>query len=510
MGKRARRPGRPAARQRALGRQVLDARDDGHRPQPRPQRRVGARAWPRRPATSASPTTPTAASSPMYGAHRARRRRASTSTRLLEHRQGLGRRRRRRRDPRRDAAGACASRYKERRARRRPARRSRRSPTVQLRGAIEAVFRSWGGARAVAYREREHIPDDLGTAVNVQTMVFGNRDERLAAPASASPATPSTGEAAPYGDFLAQRAGRGRRGRHPQHRGPRRHQAHVPDDPRRAAGHLRPARAPLPRHVRHRVHHRAGQALDAPDPRRQAHRRGRAAHGRRHDQADAAGSSRRPRPSSASPPSTSTRCCTRSSRRGKRDGHRHRAWPPRRAPRSAASTSPPTTRVDGRRARRAGHPRPQRDLARGRARHAGGRGHPHRARRPREPRRGRRPRLGHPGGGGCRGASRSAARRSPSAASSVRRGRRHLPRRHHRRGRARRGGAGRGRAARGVRHDPRLGRRDPEGQARRCGPTPTPARTPTIARQLRRRGHRPVPHRAHVPRPRIGCRSCGA
>ncbi len=51
-------------------------------------------------------------------------------------------------------------------------------PDAQLRGAIEAVFRSWNGARAVAYRRRERIPDDLGTAVNVQAMVFGNRDER--------------------------------------------------------------------------------------------------------------------------------------------------------------------------------------------------------------------------------------------------------------------------------------------------------------------------------------------
>ena len=50
-------------------------------------------------------------------------------------------------------------------------------PHDQLRGAIEAVFRSWDGARARAYRIRERIPHDLGTAVNVQTMVFGNRDD---------------------------------------------------------------------------------------------------------------------------------------------------------------------------------------------------------------------------------------------------------------------------------------------------------------------------------------------
>ena len=52
------------------------------------------------------------------------------------------------------------------------------APIDQLRGAIEAVFASWNGARAVAYRLREHIPNDLGTAVNVQAMVFGNRDEK--------------------------------------------------------------------------------------------------------------------------------------------------------------------------------------------------------------------------------------------------------------------------------------------------------------------------------------------
>ena len=60
--------------------------------------------------------------------------------------------------------------------------------TEQLRGAIEAVFRSWNGPRAIAYRDREHIAHDLGTAVNVQAMVFGNRDTTRA-PASASPAT---------------------------------------------------------------------------------------------------------------------------------------------------------------------------------------------------------------------------------------------------------------------------------------------------------------------------------
>src|SRR6202165_263381 len=47
-------------------------------------------------------------------------------------------------------------------------------PVVQLREAIEAVFRSWNTDRAKTYRRLERIPDDLGTAVNVQMMVFGN------------------------------------------------------------------------------------------------------------------------------------------------------------------------------------------------------------------------------------------------------------------------------------------------------------------------------------------------
>ncbi|HJR26023.1 MAG TPA: pyruvate, phosphate dikinase [Acidimicrobiales bacterium] len=80
------------------------------------------------------------------------------------------------------------------------------APADQLRGAIEAVFRSWGGARAVAYRRREHISDDLGTAVNVQAMVFGNRDERSGT-GVAFTRDPSTGERVPFGDFLVNAQG---------------------------------------------------------------------------------------------------------------------------------------------------------------------------------------------------------------------------------------------------------------------------------------------------------------
>jgi pyruvate,orthophosphate dikinase len=79
-------------------------------------------------------------------------------------------------------------------------------PADQLRGAIEAVFRSWNGKRAVDYRVRERIPHDLGTAVNVQTMVFGNRDESSGTGVGFT-RDPATGEARPYGDFLINAQG---------------------------------------------------------------------------------------------------------------------------------------------------------------------------------------------------------------------------------------------------------------------------------------------------------------
>ncbi len=72
----------------------------------------------------------------------------------------------------------------------------------------------------------------------------------------------------------AERAGRGRGRRHPQHRAAGRPREDRQDVVRRAAGHHADARGALPRPVRHRVHHRARQALDAADPGRQAHRGG--------------------------------------------------------------------------------------------------------------------------------------------------------------------------------------------------------------------------------------------
>ncbi len=74
-------------------------------------------------------------------------------------------------------------------------------PRAQLHASVEAVFRSWNGRRARDYRRLEGIGDDLGTAVNVQAMVFGN----LGADSGSGVVftrDPATGEAQPYGDFL--------------------------------------------------------------------------------------------------------------------------------------------------------------------------------------------------------------------------------------------------------------------------------------------------------------------
>jgi pyruvate, orthophosphate dikinase len=79
-------------------------------------------------------------------------------------------------------------------------------PTEQLDEAIRAVFRSWDNKRAQNYRRRNRIADDLGTAVNVQTMVFGNRGDDSGT-GVAFTRDPSTGEKRPYGDYLANAQG---------------------------------------------------------------------------------------------------------------------------------------------------------------------------------------------------------------------------------------------------------------------------------------------------------------
>jgi pyruvate, orthophosphate dikinase len=79
-------------------------------------------------------------------------------------------------------------------------------PQAQLWGAIAAVFSSWENQRAIAYRRINDIPDHWGTAVNVQSMVFGNMGDDCAT-GVAFTRNPSTGEKAFYGEYLKNAQG---------------------------------------------------------------------------------------------------------------------------------------------------------------------------------------------------------------------------------------------------------------------------------------------------------------
>jgi pyruvate,orthophosphate dikinase len=79
-------------------------------------------------------------------------------------------------------------------------------PMEQLWGAVDAVFRSWFGKRAVSYRRIEGLPDDWGTAVNVQTMVFGNMGNDCAT-GVAFTRNPATGDNNFYGEWLINAQG---------------------------------------------------------------------------------------------------------------------------------------------------------------------------------------------------------------------------------------------------------------------------------------------------------------
>lgn len=79
-------------------------------------------------------------------------------------------------------------------------------PMAQLWGAVSAVFQSWMGKRACSYRRIESIPDEWGTAVNVQSMVFGNMGD-TSATGVAFTRNPATGENYFYGEWLANAQG---------------------------------------------------------------------------------------------------------------------------------------------------------------------------------------------------------------------------------------------------------------------------------------------------------------
>ena len=79
-------------------------------------------------------------------------------------------------------------------------------PRQQLWGSIGAVFGSWNNDRAIVYRRKYNIPHEWGTAVNVQTMVFGNRGD-TSATGVAFTRDPATGEKVFYGEYLINAQG---------------------------------------------------------------------------------------------------------------------------------------------------------------------------------------------------------------------------------------------------------------------------------------------------------------
>ena len=184
-------------------------------------------------------------------------------------------------------------------------------PQAQLWGAIEAVWRSWMLKKAVDYRRVNRIPETVGTAVNIQAMVFGNIGDDSGS-GVAFTRDPSTGEKRFYGEFLVNAQGEdvvaGIRTpiaiEEMAHRLP----AAYPVAPRRAGPH----REALPRHAGPGVHRGARHALHAPDAHGQAHRRGRGADRRRHGarEADRPHDRGAPRAAAAARPAPASRSST--------------------------------------------------------------------------------------------------------------------------------------------------------------------------------------------------------
>ena len=144
-------------------------------------------------------------------------------------------------------------------------------PMDQLRGARNAVFRSWNNARAKEYRRIYDIPDSIGTAVNVQMMVFGNTGDRSGTGVGFT-RNPATGAKEFFGEFLINAQGED------VVAGIRTPQPIVELEKRDAEGlqaaarHHLAAREELQGHPGLRVHDPGRDALHAADPQRQAHR----------------------------------------------------------------------------------------------------------------------------------------------------------------------------------------------------------------------------------------------
>ena len=161
-----------AARQCPQRREVLDARNDGHGPQPRPELGRRSKASHRSPRTGVSRSTRIVASS----SSSARSFSASTASSSRKRSTRIKKRKKAKTDADLKRPSARGADHRVPRDRQAPLahRLPRGSHGRSCARAIGAVFDSWNNKRATDYRNYNRIPHDLGTAVNVQSMVFGN------------------------------------------------------------------------------------------------------------------------------------------------------------------------------------------------------------------------------------------------------------------------------------------------------------------------------------------------
>ena len=271
----ARRRRRPAAGLRPLRRARVDARDARHRPQPRPQRHVRRGPRAARPSNERFAWDSYRRFVQMFGnvvaRHRRRGVRGRDRARPRRERGRRGGHRARRRRAARSSRDRFKALYAEHTGEDFP-----QDPQEQLRLAIRAVFDSWTGDRAVDYRRINRIPDDWGTAVNVQQMVFGNKGDTSGSGVAFS-RDEVTGAPEPSGDFLANAQGEDVVSGVRTPRDIAEMKDWLPDAHAAADGDPAHARAPLRGHAGHRVHGRGGAALHAPDAQRQAAGAGRGA-----------------------------------------------------------------------------------------------------------------------------------------------------------------------------------------------------------------------------------------
>ena len=388
------------------------------------------------------------------------------------------------------------------------------SPWDQLMGAVGAVFGSWMNDRAIVYRRKYNIPTEWGTAVNVQAMVYGNTGDNSGS-GVAFTRNPANGVKEFYGEFLINAQGEdvvaGVRTPEPV--------AELKKQMPKAYAELERIRQtlekPLQGRAGLRVHDRGRRRLHAADAQRQAHGDGGAEILDRHVQGEAdrledGGDAQSRRPARAAPGAGVRRG-------GSGQGEGDRDGTPRRAGRGVGpDLSQRGSRRDGGRQGREGAARPRRNVAGRSARHDRGRRHPHGARRCVVTRGARRQADGQ----GLRVRRRCRRGRLPGAhgdgrAPDVQGRRLDVDRRHRRQGLRRPG------------QDRAVGDRRRADQRRHRGPEDRevqelPAADEVVLgrdaderpdqrryagadgerRRVRRRRHRPDPHRAHVLRRR--------